>query len=201
MPWSAFDHYFGIYAWRLILLGICIIVLRRPPWVTALVSCPCCLYPELLRGLTSVGLRTDPPDARPQRLWPRRFHGVLRMHRRFSSLLHSGCARKYPRGTRATPRRDRACGSVPGSDLGAHPWHHHTRRQGLPPYSDGDKDAFHLVRRCSQTATSADGAAHEQCRCGGRRRHTRQRTTGRLEDCGSLYQYRRPGLDVSGTSP
>ena len=36
MPWSQFDRYFGIYTWRLILLGIAIIALRRPPWVTAL---------------------------------------------------------------------------------------------------------------------------------------------------------------------
>jgi NhaP-type Na+/H+ or K+/H+ antiporter len=37
MPWSAFGNFAGITPWRLVVLGICVMLLRRLPWVIALV--------------------------------------------------------------------------------------------------------------------------------------------------------------------
>lgn len=38
MPWSEFGNFWGITPWRLVVLGILVILLRRLPWVLLLVS-------------------------------------------------------------------------------------------------------------------------------------------------------------------
>ncbi|TXT11265.1 hypothetical protein VHUM_02016 [Vanrija humicola] len=36
MPWSEFGKFWGLSPWRLVALGICVILIRRPPWVMIL---------------------------------------------------------------------------------------------------------------------------------------------------------------------
>ena len=38
LPWSHFGGYFDITPWRLVVLGLCVMIARRLPWVLALVS-------------------------------------------------------------------------------------------------------------------------------------------------------------------
>jgi NhaP-type Na+/H+ or K+/H+ antiporter len=38
MPWSEFGNFWGITPWRMVVLGICIMLVRRIPAVMALVS-------------------------------------------------------------------------------------------------------------------------------------------------------------------
>lgn len=37
MPWDEFGHFWGITPWRLVVLGITVILVRRLPWVLLLV--------------------------------------------------------------------------------------------------------------------------------------------------------------------
>ncbi len=38
LPWNDFNNYFGLTPWRLIVLGILVMILRRVPWVLALMK-------------------------------------------------------------------------------------------------------------------------------------------------------------------
>jgi hypothetical protein len=38
MPWDQFGNFWSITPWRLVVLGICVMLVRRLPWVWALVS-------------------------------------------------------------------------------------------------------------------------------------------------------------------
>ena len=38
IPWSQFRNFESIQPWRLVILGICVMLVRRVPWVLALVS-------------------------------------------------------------------------------------------------------------------------------------------------------------------
>lgn len=40
MPWKHFGEWYGISPWRLVVLGICVMIVRRLPWVVALVRRP-----------------------------------------------------------------------------------------------------------------------------------------------------------------
>jgi hypothetical protein len=40
MPWDHFTNWNGITVWRLVVVGILVMILRRLPWVVVLVSPP-----------------------------------------------------------------------------------------------------------------------------------------------------------------
>ena len=43
LPWSEFGNFESLTPWRLVVLGICVMLLRRMPWVMLLVSAPDCI--------------------------------------------------------------------------------------------------------------------------------------------------------------
>lgn len=67
MPWAEFGNYWGITPWRLVLLGICVILFRRLPWVLLLVC-----FPRLKPFLTTL----FSPSGSPQCLPGRRLHSL-----------------------------------------------------------------------------------------------------------------------------
>lgn len=38
MPWSHFGNFWGVTPWRLVVLGILVMIVRRVPWVIAMVK-------------------------------------------------------------------------------------------------------------------------------------------------------------------
>lgn len=89
MPWHEFGNFWGITPWRLVVLGLLVILVRRMPWVLLLVNF---LMMMTFSPLTAVPLHPCSPDLERRclcrLLWP---HGSRR------HLLYPSCYREDPR--------------------------------------------------------------------------------------------------------